>query len=86
MEFKIWNHLIQILSYRIDLIETIKTFMENLNNRNINDEHYILERYTNLVDNQKEPSQSSNMNRIVEGIIEGDKLEALQELKKVLIQ
>ena len=41
MELKIWSHLIQILSYRNDLINQTKSFFENLNNRSINDEKYI---------------------------------------------
>ena len=38
---KIWRFLLQILSNRNDLIDTIKPFMENLNNNNINDEKFL---------------------------------------------
>ena len=41
MKFKIWRSLIQILSYRKDLHETIKPFMENLKNRKINEHFHI---------------------------------------------
>jgi len=41
MRIKIWTELIKILSYRKDLIDTIKPFLENLNNDNINDEKFI---------------------------------------------
>ena len=34
MEYHIWRHLIQILSFRNDLIETIKPFFEQLTNNN----------------------------------------------------
>ena len=41
MIVKIWRVLAQILFYRNDLIKTIKPFLENLKNENINDEKYI---------------------------------------------
>ena len=47
MEYKIWRRLIQILTFREDLIDTIKPFMDNLNNSNnnqifrINEENHI---------------------------------------------
>ena len=37
MEIKIWRNLIQILSYRNDLIDIIKPFFDNLCNRNNNE-------------------------------------------------
>ena len=41
MNVQIRRVLAQILFYRNDLIETIKPFLENLKNENINDEKYI---------------------------------------------
>ena len=41
MIVQIWRTLAQILLYRIDLIETIKPFFENLKNETINNEKYI---------------------------------------------
>ena len=41
MQMKIWRCFIQILSYRRDLIDIIKPFMENLQNNNINKEKYL---------------------------------------------
>ena len=41
MELKIWRVLVQILSFRNDLIDIIKPFIENLNTNNLNDEKYI---------------------------------------------
>ena len=41
MEIKIWSQFLQILIYRNDLCDILKSFMENLNNHNINDEKYI---------------------------------------------
>ena len=41
METKIWTRFVQILSYRNDLTELIKPFLENLKDHNINDEKYI---------------------------------------------
>ena len=47
MEYQIWRQLIQILSYRKDLIDTIKPFIQQLNNSatneqfKINEEKYI---------------------------------------------
>ena len=40
MEVKIWKQLVEILSCREDLIGIIKPFMENLNNKNMNDSQY----------------------------------------------
>ena len=41
MNVQIWRVLAQILFHRIDLIEVIKPFFDNLKNENINDEKYI---------------------------------------------
>ena len=41
MIVKIWRELAQILFYRNDLIETIRPFLEHLNNESINNEKYI---------------------------------------------
>ena len=41
MNEKIWRILAQILNDRNDLVDIIKPFFENLNDKNINDEKYI---------------------------------------------
>ena len=41
MEYHIWKNLIQILSYRNDLVDTIKPFFEELNNKNNNEKYNI---------------------------------------------
>ena len=41
MEYHIWRHLIQILSYRKDLIDIIKPFLEQLNS-SINNEQFSI--------------------------------------------
>ena len=41
MNVEIWRVLIQILEDRMDLVEIIKPFFENLQNNNINDEKYF---------------------------------------------
>ena len=47
MQYQIWRHLIQILSFRKDIINSIKPFIRQLNNHinnekyNINEEKHI---------------------------------------------
>ena len=41
MEIQIWKQLIQILSFRKDLIDTIKPFLEQFNNNNKNEKFNI---------------------------------------------
>ena len=43
MEQRIRRHLIQILSYRTDLLDNIKPFLENLKNNNTNETFRINE-------------------------------------------
>ena len=112
MQYQIWRHLIQILSFRKDLIDTIKPFLVQLNNNNnrekynINEEKHIpfLKSFSNFQDKllyeneiideeiylNIEPkqtislslfsSESSNDEKMVKEIIEGDKIEELQKL------
>ena len=43
MEYQIWRQLIQILSFRKDLIDTIKPFFWQLNNNNNHEKYNIQE-------------------------------------------
>ena len=43
MEYQIWRNLIQMMSFRNDLIDTIKPFFEQLNNSNKNEKYSINE-------------------------------------------
>ena len=43
MQYQIWRHLIQILSFRNDLIDTIKPFFSQLNNNNNKEKYNINE-------------------------------------------
>ena len=43
MQSQIWRHLIQILSFRNDLIDTIKPFFSQLNNSNNKEKYNINE-------------------------------------------
>ena len=109
MEYHIWSHLIQILSFRYDLIDTIKPFFGQLTNNsnqekyNINEEKYIPflisfyeyqlkllyeyeiideKIYAIIVPKEESSSTKSSNNdeKRVEEIIQGDKLEELQQL------
>jgi len=43
MQYQIWRHLIQILSFRNDLIDTVKPFFGQLNNNNNKEKYNINE-------------------------------------------
>ena len=49
MKERIWRELIRILSYRKDLINTIKPFLDNLNNNNKKEQYCINDKQTFLL-------------------------------------
>ena len=97
MKWRIWKFLSQILSFRNDLADVIRPFMENLNNNNLNDENFNpLQTFSKfelevlcktailspkkVIFKASNNKNSSNEEKILEKIIEGDKIHDLEEL------
>ena len=61
MEARIWKQFVHIVSYRKDLIDVIRPFMKQLNNKNKTEKYYLNDeifKYNNK-DNNKDTNKDS---------------------------